>query len=719
MAHDAPPNPGPDDAVLRALLQLQEDGDLAKFLEVKSDLSQEIQTSEFRSTTPFAALLKGLTKAKCLSSPSGMAAIKRAVSEFGAYWTLLSGLIQLRAVAQGRELVDFAVATGARWGQDGHVVFRGDYAFQTMVPLIMEAELLDEPASMELLERSLAECGRENVMGVLLEGGGTIFSELVSDAVSHGILGTPKGDALINLAMEYGADWACLDGWNFTPFEEITRLPLMSNPRRKTTIPPEVALAYARKVLQNHPQPGLLWNGSKDRTEDGDEESLGAFRSLLRSLAQEKRIGQPISHEFLKMAEETGARNYTPPWGGLTTFHSFVQDLAQAGALRHPEGVDMVARALENGADYRMGDPQPPGKKRIVVDIPGLVWGCRRETVRLLALLASGRAFPCEPDREGSEGNLVASLVALAQFVQAAQHTSALQVWHPIVKSILGFLPRIPPVLGYEFTDFRKVAHHPQMASKRCGAAVGAAVGLAGAAEHWMSKVYLMSPFQAFLCCSCDYPTALSSFCSKDFFRCVAAGSAFLAGTGRMLTDVAPSSSSSATHFAAASIVASAGALYASSGRKVAKGNFSVTALKAFESELGVQAPVGFWDPLGLSSDGDAEVFARRREVELKHGRISMFATIGYIVPEYFRWKLGLKFTDIPNGLAALTKVPGQGWGQIVAFLGTYELFINKPAAGQVFRTLKAFKRVLKFRAVVAAAVSSGVDSLGCAPQFR
>ncbi|CAE7208789.1 FCPE, partial [Symbiodinium sp. CCMP2456] len=192
------------------------------------------------------------------------------------------------------------------------------------------------------------------------------------------------------------------------------------------------------------------------------------------------------------------------------------------------------------------------------------------------------------------------------------------------------------------------------MASKRCGAAVGTAVGLAG----------------------------------------VAAGSAFLAGTGGQVktpalratatAQQASSSPSSATHFAAASIVASAGAFYAS-GRKVAKGNFSVTALKAFESELGVQAPVGFWDPLGLSSDGDAEVFARRREVELKHGRISMFATIGYIVPEYFRWpgelspKLGLKFTDIPNGLAALTKVPGQGWGQIVAFLGTYELFINKP----------------------------------------
>merc|ERR1712170_124026 len=27
--------------------------------------------------------------------------------------------------------------------------------------------------------------------------------------------------------------------------------------------------------------------------------------------------------------------------------------------------------------------------------------------------------------------------------------------------------------------------------------------------------------------------------------------------------------------------------------------------LRAFESELGVQPPVGFWDPLGLSADGD------------------------------------------------------------------------------------------------------------------
>ena len=40
-----------------------------------------------------------------------------------------------------------------------------------------------------------------------------------------------------------------------------------------------------------------------------------------------------------------------------------------------------------------------------------------------------------------------------------------------------------------------------------------------------------------------------------------------------------------------------------------------------------------------------------------------MYATMGYIVPEYFKFpgylspSLGLKFSDVPNGLAALSKL--------------------------------------------------------------
>merc|ERR1712115_290741 len=65
---------------------------------------------------------------------------------------------------------------------------------------------------------------------------------------------------------------------------------------------------------------------------------------------------------------------------------------------------------------------------------------------------------------------------------------------------------------------------------------------------------------------------------------------------------------------------------------------YTASPLRAFENELGVQPPVGFWDPLGFTADGSVENFQRRRAVELKHGRIAMFAATGYIVPEYYKW---------------------------------------------------------------------------------
>merc|ERR1719352_1225705 len=112
--------------------------------------------------------------------------------------------------------------------------------------------------------------------------------------------------------------------------------------------------------------------------------------------------------------------------------------------------------------------------------------------------------------------------------------------------------------------------------------------------------------------------------------------------------------------------------------------NYTDSPLRAFEGELGVQAPVGYWDPAGLAKDGDADAFKRRRVTELKHGRVSMIACVGYITPEFVKWpgycspSAGLKFVDIPNGLAAFSKVPGAGWLQIVAFGGLMENGIFK-----------------------------------------
>merc|ERR1712127_466634 len=106
---------------------------------------------------------------------------------------------------------------------------------------------------------------------------------------------------------------------------------------------------------------------------------------------------------------------------------------------------------------------------------------------------------------------------------------------------------------------------------------------------------------------------------------------------------------------------------------------FTASPLRAFESELGVQDPVGFWDPLGLSTDGDVQTFNRRRTIEFKHGRVSMLACMGYITPEYTKFpgflspSQDLKFLDIPNGLAAISKVPAMGWVQILCFAGFME----------------------------------------------
>merc|ERR1719242_2073019 len=115
--------------------------------------------------------------------------------------------------------------------------------------------------------------------------------------------------------------------------------------------------------------------------------------------------------------------------------------------------------------------------------------------------------------------------------------------------------------------------------------------------------------------------------------------------------------------------------------------NYTASPLRAFEKELGVQAPVGFWDPLGLTKDGDIEAFKRRRATELKHGRVAMIACIGYITPVYFKFpgycspSQTLSFQDIPNGLKALSTVPGVGWLQMLLFCGLIEkgLFVHDP----------------------------------------
>uniref|UniRef100_A0A7S0CLL9 Plastid light harvesting protein n=1 Tax=Proboscia inermis TaxID=420281 RepID=A0A7S0CLL9_9STRA len=113
------------------------------------------------------------------------------------------------------------------------------------------------------------------------------------------------------------------------------------------------------------------------------------------------------------------------------------------------------------------------------------------------------------------------------------------------------------------------------------------------------------------------------------------------------------------------------------------------SALNAFESELGVQPPLGFFDPLGMLDAADQERFDRLRYVEIKHGRVSQLAFLGNIVtragvklPGDIDYH-GTSFESIPNGYAALNAIPGGGLIQIVALVGFLELFIMKDVTGE------------------------------------
>lgn len=115
------------------------------------------------------------------------------------------------------------------------------------------------------------------------------------------------------------------------------------------------------------------------------------------------------------------------------------------------------------------------------------------------------------------------------------------------------------------------------------------------------------------------------------------------------------------------------------------------TSLKAFEGELGAQPPLGFFDPLGLVADGDQEKFDRLRYVELKHGRISMLAVVGYLVQEAgirLPGNIDLEgnsFSDIRNGFAAFLDIPSGGIAQLVLFVGFLELAVMKDITGGEF----------------------------------
>merc|ERR1711937_717670 len=65
----------------------------------------------------------------------------------------------------------------------------------------------------------------------------------------------------------------------------------------------------------------------------------------------------------------------------------------------------------------------------------------------------------------------------------------------------------------------------------------------------------------------------------------------------------------------------------------------------------GVIGPTGFFDPLGFATDIDEGKLLFYREVEIKHGRVAMLASLGFLVAEQFHPLFGGNI-NVPSYIA-------------------------------------------------------------------
>merc|ERR1712046_537672 len=97
--------------------------------------------------------------------------------------------------------------------------------------------------------------------------------------------------------------------------------------------------------------------------------------------------------------------------------------------------------------------------------------------------------------------------------------------------------------------------------------------------------------------------------------------------------------------------------------------------VKAKDSLLaGISAPLGFFDPIGFSTTVTGGKLLFYREVELKHGRIAMLASLGMLVGEQFHPLFGGDI-DVPAYLAFQQTPLEVFWPAVVAAIAIPEIF--------------------------------------------
>ncbi|CAE7249804.1 unnamed protein product [Symbiodinium natans] len=419
------------------------------------------------NATPFGVLLQHLSKDGLLMEPRAHQAVASALAH-GAIWSrrgstwpfeiLLEGLVKHQALesSAGCRMLELALSGGARWETEDAASspFPSDFIYCQLLQHILEAKVADRPAYVQLLERSLVEQQHPRPMTIRFEGGGSMFASCVRAVATNGSLGKPVGNDLMEMAKRHGGSWDLRDGWNNSGLEELLLLLLTPEPPKMLSV--EACLGYLWGIIDEEPNPSRLWNGS-DATRTQPDDST--FFKLLEGIA--KQWPRPPAPDLLCFAQRTGARWEDVAWneppfsglrgvGKLTPFHRVVQALGNAGAFSDPGATDLIARALEAGADWEVDDPQLPGPMRFRVNIPKLMWRHRHETVQMLALLTFRRARLREVDGDIKAQETAFCLAALARLVAATQPVT-FSVRHPLVVLVVSFLPRVPPVIGYDF----------------------------------------------------------------------------------------------------------------------------------------------------------------------------------------------------------------------------------------------------------------------------
>ncbi|CAE7583005.1 FCPF [Symbiodinium natans] len=105
------------------------------------------------------------------------------------------------------------------------------------------------------------------------------------------------------------------------------------------------------------------------------------------------------------------------------------------------------------------------------------------------------------------------------------------------------------------------------------------------------------------------------------------------------------------------------------------------------DQSAGTPAAAGDFGFKVLTSSDPAEK-TKKLSAELANGRLAMMAIIGMFFqdtitgkfPGFLSPSAGLKFADVPNGLAAISKVPAAGWGQILAYMAFCEVSQDQSA---------------------------------------